>query len=86
MLIDGIQIKQVQTVDALRLIAGHIDIIHHGMHRTTAERHRKTFLPADRPGRLRDPGIFDFVLQTVFQLLFKQTEVIVQTDPVSGEI
>ena len=67
------------------LITYHVNIIQYGSHLAVTESYFKLSAGIVQPGILLDPVVLLSILQVILEYLLEQTEVVVQTDTVSGK-
>ena len=67
------------------LITYHVNIIQYGSHLAVTESYFKLSAGVVQPGILLDPVVLLSILEMILEYLLEQTEVVVQTDTVSGK-
>ena len=67
------------------LITYHVNIIQSGSHLAVTESHFEFCTGVVQPGILLDPVVLLSILEMILEYLLEQTEVVVQTDTVSGK-
>ena len=83
-IIHGIQIKKVKPVGPV-MVACHFDIVHSRSDLQAAEFHGIGHVSPVQPGLIFDPGVRRLLLEVILKYLLKKSQMIVQSDSVSGQ-